>query len=251
MQNVQLLSACVSGEEKKRRFGVATVNIFLWFILLILCLVSWGVILLLYAFTWLVNRILSEYNVRKLQALGTAATEQQFPEIFQALGVVCEKFDVKEIPKVIVVSESHVNAFALRFAQKKVVVMLSKTLEGVLDKPDELRFFLGHEIAHIILDHGARGKFELYKPAAYRAARELTCDNCGCAAAGNLEAARRALKRLGVGNRLLDRLNDEYLVSEGTYIYSGFTGWLLKQNLTYPPIGKRIENVTSFCESGV
>ena len=70
-------------------------------------------------------------------------------------------------------------------------------------------------------------------------ARELTCDNCGCASAGNLEAANAGLKRLAVGNRLLDRLNDDFLVAESKYIYSGLTGWLLKQYLTYPPLGKR------------
>ncbi len=249
MDNVQSVKQCISLEEKRKRFGVVAINCFIWLILIILVAASLGVILLLYAFTWFVNWILSEYNVRKLQALGTAATEQQFPEISEALTNVCEHFNVKKRPKVIVVSESDVNAFALKFARKRVVVMLSKTLEGVLDSPEELRFFLGHEVAHILLDHGARGVFELYKPAAYKAARELTCDNCGCAAAGSLEVAKRALKRLGVGNRLLDRLNDEYLVSEARYIYSGLTGWLLKQNLTYPPLGTRIENVTQFCES--
>ena len=249
MRDVQSLKECISREEKSKRFGVAVVNFFIWLILAILVLASWGIILLLYGLTWAINSMLSEYNVRKLQALGTAARPEQFPEIWEALTLLCEKFGVGKLPRVIVVNESEVNAFALKFARKRVVVMLSKTLEGVIDKPDELRFFLGHEIAHILLDHGARGVFELHKPAAYKAARELTCDNCGCAAAGNLEAAKNALKRLGIGNRLLDRLNDQFLVAEAEYIYSGLTGWLLKRQLTYPPLGKRIQNVTEFCEA--
>ncbi len=248
MDNVQSIKQCISREERQKRFGVAALNCLVWLTLIVLAVASCGVILLLYAFSWFVNRILSEYNVRKLQALGTAATEQQFPEISKALTFICNKFCVKNIPKVIVVSESSVNAFAVKFAKKRVIVLLSQTLEGVLGNPEELRFFLGHEIAHTLLDHDARGIFELYKPAAYKAARELTCDNCGCASSGNLEATKHALKRLGVGNHLLDRLNDEYLASEAKYIYSGLTGWLLKQNLTYPPLGKRIESVTAFFE---
>jgi Zn-dependent protease with chaperone function len=43
-------------------------------------------------------------------------------------------------------------------------------------------------------------------------------------------------------------LDDESLVSEARYIYSGLSGWLLKQHLTHPPLGKRIENVTQFFE---
>ncbi len=55
------------------------------------------------------------------------------------------------------------------------------------------------------------------------------------------------LKRLGVGNKLYSRLNEGYLQEEARYIYSGITGWLLKQYLTYPPLGKRIANITQFC----
>lgn len=249
MQDMVSVRDCISREEKRKRFGVAVLNSFLWLILIALVLLSTGVILLLYVIPWLISVLLSEYNVRKLQAVGTSATQEQFPEIADALADICQTFGVKKLPRVIVVNDSQINAFALRFARKKVIVLLSKTLEGVLDKPEELRFFLGHEIGHVILDHGARRYFELYKSAAYKAARELTCDNCGCVAAGNITAVSNALKRLGVGNRLLDRLNDDFLVAEAGYIYSGLTGWLLKQYLTYPPLGKRIQNAREFCEN--
>jgi Zn-dependent protease with chaperone function len=246
MRDVQSLNDCISKEEKKKRLGVAFVSCIIWLIVLVFVISTKGLILLIFGLVWLMNWLMSEYNVRKLQAMGTAATQDQFPEIWEALTAVCRKYAVTQLPRVIIVNESQINAFALRFARKKVVVLLSKTLEGVLDQPDELRFFLGHEVAHTCLDHGWRGVFELYKPAAYKAARELTCDNCGCAASGNLEAAKNALKRLGVGNLLTNRLNEQYLVSEAAYIYSGFTGWLLKQYLTYPPLGRRLQNITDF-----
>ncbi len=246
MREIRSLNECISEEEKQKRSGVAIMSCFGWLFLLLIVVASGGGILLLYGFAWLVNHLMAEYNVRKLQALGTAANQEQFPEIWEALTVVCGKFEVKELPRVIILNDSQINAFALRYARKKVVVLLSKTLEGVLDRPEELRFFLGHEVAHLRLDFGWRGIFELYKPAAYRAARELTCDNCGCAAAGSLEASKNALKRLGIGNQLVDRLKEDYLVAEAEYIYSGFTGWLLKQYLTYPPLGRRLASVTKF-----
>lgn len=248
MDHIQSVQQCISREEQSKRFGVTAINSFIWLILIILFMLSMGALLLIYAISWLVNWLLSEYNVKKLQALGTTATGRQFPEIAEALKAVCDKYGVTTVPKVIVINESSINAFALKFARKKVVVLLSNTLEGILHNPAELRFFLGHEVAHIVLDFGARGAFELYKPAAYKVARELTCDNCACAASGSLDAAKRALKRTGVGNLLIDRLDDESLVSEAKYIYSGLSGWLLKQHLTHPPLGKRIENVTQFFE---
>lgn len=147
----------------------------------------------------------------------------------------------------VVINDSSLNAFAIKFARKKVIVLVSETLEGVLDRPEELRFIIGHELAHVVLDHGARGIFEIYKPASYRAARELTCDNAGLVSAGDLESGKIMLKRLGVGNKLHDRLNEGYLQAEARYLYSGITGWFLKQYLTYPPLGKRIANITQFC----
>jgi predicted Zn finger-like uncharacterized protein len=237
---------CISREERKKRLGVALINTLVWMFLALLVVITFGFILLLYGFTWLINQLLAEYNVRKLQALGTEATPDQFPEITQALADSSAVLGVKDLTKVIVVNVNQINAFAVKFARKKVIVLLSETLEGVIDKPEELRFFLGHELGHVVLDHGMRGRFELYKPAAYKAARELTCDNCGCAASGNLPASKVALKRLAVGNQLHPRLNDSFLAAEARYIYSGLTGWLLKQYLTYPPLGKRIANVEGF-----
>ena len=157
---------------------------------------TFGVVLIFYAVSWIANWLLSEYNVRKLQAVGTTSTSEQFPEINQALEDVCAQFGVAHAPLVIVINMSAVNAFAIKFARKKVIVLLSETLEGILDKPAELRFILGHEMAHVLLDHGKRGMFELSKPAAYKAAREMTCDNLGCAAAGNLASSKTVLKRL-------------------------------------------------------
>jgi Zn-dependent protease with chaperone function len=249
-RNVRSINQCISKEERKQRLSVMILSILLWIVLVVVLLIfaiaSWGVLLIVYVLAWAFGRLFAEYNVRKLQSIGTAATPDQFPEIADALNQVCTQFNVEHQPKVIVLNDRMLNAFALKIAQKRVIVLLSETLEGVLDQPAELRFFLGHELAHILLDHSWRGFFERYKPARYRAAREMTCDNCGCACAGDVEAAATALKRLGCGNTLYGRLNDDYLEREAEYLYSGISGWFLKQYLRYPPLGKRLANVREF-----
>jgi Zn-dependent protease with chaperone function len=247
LARIRSIKECLSAEERKKRLGVALIGGLIWLVLLLFAIATMGTILIGYAFVWIINRIFAEYNVRKLIAYGTTATADQFPEIARALDDVCNRFEVAERPRMVVINHSSLNAFAIKFAKKKVIVLLSETLEGVLDKPEELRFIIGHELAHILLDHGARGIFEIYKPASYRAARELTCDNAGLVCAGDLEGGKVMLKRLGVGNELHDRLNEGYLQAEARYIYSGITGWFLKQYLTYPPLGKRIANITQFC----
>ncbi len=246
LRNVRSIKECISREEKSQRFFVILMSLLAWLVLALLAVATWGVLLIAYAFGWVFRRLFAEYHVRKLQAIGTAATPDQFPEIAEALSQICAQLNVPQQPKVIVLNMKMLNAFALRIAQKHVIVLLSETLEGVLDRPAELRFFLGHELAHILLDHSWRRFFEVYKPAKFKAARELTCDNCGCACAGDPQAAATALKRLGAGNVLHSRLSDAYLEEEADYLYSGITGWFLRQYLAYPPLGKRLANVNAF-----
>jgi Zn-dependent protease with chaperone function len=246
LRGVTSIKQCISRDEKKKRSGAFLISGLFWLFMIFLVFSTFGIVLVIWLATWVINRLLAEYNVRKLQAVGTVATADQFPEVARELSEICEQFGVTPQPKVIVLNSSEVNAFALRFARKKVIVLLSETLDGIIDEPGQLRFILAHELCHLVLDDSIGGKFLVYRPAAFKAARELTCDNCGTAAAGDLTSSKTALKRVGVGNKLYPRLNEKFLEVEAKYIYSGITGWLLKQYLTYPPLGRRITNVASF-----
>jgi Zn-dependent protease with chaperone function len=246
LPGVRSIKQCISRDEKKKRGSAVLISLLFWIMLGIFTLSTFGFVLVLWLISWVIRKIAAEYHVRKLQAIGTAATPDQFPEIAQALTDICTQFQVDHQPKVILLNSREFNAFAVTFARKKVIVLLSEILDEMIERPAELRFILGHELAHLVLDDSWGGKFLIYRPAAFKAARELTCDNAGCAAAGDLESAKTALKRVGVGNKLYPRLNEQFLETEAKYIYSGITGWFLKQYLTYPPLGRRVSNVASF-----
>jgi Zn-dependent protease with chaperone function len=247
--HVRRVAQCVAPEERRKRLGTAFLSLLVYLFGLLLIAATFGVMLLFYLAGWVLNRLLAEYNVRRLQSFGTEATPGSFPEVVRELKACCDQFGIAEPPKVIVINDAAVNAFAIRFAKKRVIVLLSETLEGVLDKPAQLRFILGHELGHHLLDFGSRRFLEVYKSASFRAARELTCDNCGTATAGGADPAVAALKRLGVGHALHTRLDDAELAAEARYLESGLTGWLLRQYLTYPPLGRRIGNVKGFARS--
>jgi len=251
MRDIRSLGECISKDERKQRSGISLINGLLWLLIAGFSLATFLIPVAVVGLLLLFNMLLSEYNVRQLQASGVAVSKEQFGQIYCALESICARFSITKIPRVIVLNVSQINAFALKFAQRKVIVLFSQTLEGIIDNPAELKFFLGHEIGHLALDYGPRGIFELYRPAAYHAARELTCDNVGLSAAQDLEAARHALKRIGAGNLLADKLNEPSLSQEAAYIYSGFTGWLLRQYLQYPPLGKRIANIVDFAGEAV
>jgi Zn-dependent protease with chaperone function len=206
------------------------------------------VLLVVFAISWVIGLILSEYNVRKIQALGVTVSPRQFPKVAEALADVCQRFGLANPPRVIILGSGETNAFAVTFARKRVVLILSELLEAVLDDPRELRAVLGHEVGHTVLDHGRRGVFEMYKPARYKAARELTCDNVGLVAAGDVEGAKTVLKKLCVGKRLFSGLSEDALIDEANTIYSGLVGWFVRRHLAYPPAGTRLKNIEQFAQ---
>jgi Zn-dependent protease with chaperone function len=246
VERINSFRQCVSTQEQRQRPGVAFVNLLIWVVLILAVVGTLGILLVFVALGWILRQLLASYNVRKLQALGATVSPQQFPAVAEALAETCQQFRIADPPRVIVVNGAETNAFAVKFARKKVILILSELLEGVIDQPAELRALIGHELCHITLDHGARGAFEIYKPARYRAARELTCDNAAYVAGGDLDAAKSLLKKLCVGKTLYATLSEDALVEEADDIYSGLVGWFLRRNLHYPPAGARIKNVVQF-----
>jgi|GEM_PF-2199384 len=248
MTTQDVVRFCLSTEENRKRLGISAVNLLVWAWLGFLVFATLGAILILYAVVWIFRILFAEFNVRRIQALGTAISEKQFPEVTHALRDVCETLGVEEEPRVIVLNDSQLNAFAMSFAKRRVVVLLSETLEGILKSPKELRFIIGHEIGHHLLDFSSRGTFEIYKSASYKAAREMTCDNFGHYVSGDLEQSKRLIRRLAVGHVLESRLDEDYLIDESDYLYSGISGWLLKNYFHYPAVGKRLLNLMEFDE---
>lgn len=237
---------CVSKEERKQRMSVLLINLLIWCVLVILIVATMGGILILVLVGKVIETLFAEYNVRRLQAYGCTVSDRQFPTVHRAVGEVCERFGLKNQYRVILIPSGELNAFAIKFAKKKVVVILSELLEAVIETPDQLRALLGHELCHTVLDHGWRNTFEIYKPMRYRSARELTCDNAGLVASGDLDATKSLLKKLCVGKRLFKLIDEPALMNEAQDIYRGLTGWLLRQYLSHPPAGARLKNLEQF-----
>lgn len=246
MKSVTSFADCISDLERKQRLTVYVVSVFFILIWLLFAFATYGLFVLLSVIVWLINYLLAEYNVRKLQAVGVTVSPRQFPEVHAAASEVAQRFSTPMPDRIVVLPVSSMNALAIRFAQKKVVVLFSELLEGIIDHPDQLRALLAHEMCHSVLDHGPRRYFELYKPARFKQGRELTCDNAGLVAAGNFTAAKELLRRLAAGNRLSPRLNEQGLLDDATHVESGLVGWLIKQYLTHPPVGSRIRNIEYF-----
>ena len=246
LSSISNLKECVSDSERKQRFGVVTINVIVWLFIGLMVVSTAGFVLIFAVPGLILHWLLAEYNVRKVQALGVTISKRQIPQLQQMADEVCARFGIERTPKIIVINSGESNAFSLRFARKKVIILLSDLLYGVSQNPSEVKFILGHEICHAVMDHGLRGVLEIYKPAKYKQARELTCDNAGLVAAGSLDGSLTALRKLCVGHRLHKWLDNSALIEEANQIYSGLTGWLVRQHLSHPPAGSRIENLARF-----
>jgi Zn-dependent protease with chaperone function len=246
--HIQSFSDCISAQERKQRLSMYLVNALMWLFFLFIILFTLGVFLIPAAIGWVLQYFLAEYNIRKLQALGVTVSDEQLPQVAEAVSAVCERFNVPNNSRVIVIRSGEANAFAIRFARKRVVVILSDLLDSVIEHPAELHALLAHELCHCVLDHGWKGRMMIYKPARFRAGRELTCDNAGLVAAGDLEGAKMLIRKLVVGRRLFKVLSESALISESEQLYSGITGWLLRNYLTHPPAGARLDNLNRFAE---
>ncbi len=249
MTEVSRIQQCISKAEKKARGTIYLMNGLIWLALAVISVLTMGAFLVPIAIAWLARQIWAEFHARSLIATGLTVDEEQFPEIHAAMTEVCERFGVDHHPQVVIVNHPMDNAFAVKFANRKMIVLLSDILEPLIENPAELKFILGHEMGHVLLDFGPGSWFFLYKSAPFKAARELTCDNVGMICSKSAKASVNVLKQLAVGNKLRDRISVKSTILESRHIYSGITGWFIKQYLTYPPIGHRIENLKEFSES--
>lgn len=269
IEKITSFGKCVSSEERKKRFGTTLVNLIIWAVIslfmigLVVCVVMMllegrkdvnGILIGVGAFFfailigWISKYLFAEYNVRKLQALGATVSADQFPVVHSAVEEIRRRFNVKRHVRVIVVASGEVNAFAVRFAKKHVVLLNSELLEGLIENRQQLLALLGHEMCHVVMDHGPRGTFEIIKSAPYRAAREMTCDNAGYVASGSVEETKAMLKKLCCGKVLHAYLSEPALIEESQQLNSGFVGWLLRQYMTHPPFGKRLQSVGQFAK---
>jgi Zn-dependent protease with chaperone function len=237
---------CTSPVEKSQRFMLAIYSFFYLLFYLLIIFVTTGIILVLHLMGWLVSLVTAEYTVRKLQALGVTVGPNQFPQIWAAAEEICLTFGYPEQPRIIIVNTGQTNAFALRVARKRVVLLDSDLVSALGGDMAELRFVLAHEICHLALDHSWTRFFFPITPARFKYGRELTCDRAGLAAAQTLEAAKIALAKIVVGRKLAPSLNESGMIEEANHIESGFYGWLLRNRLTHPPVGRRIENMIQF-----
>ncbi len=188
--------------------------------------------------------------IAHLKGHGIEVTEAQFPDLDRQLTHCCETLGVSTRPATYVLNGNGVlNAFATWFLGRKFVVLLSSIVDAMDENPDGVRFYIGHELAHV-LRHDNPLVWALRWPAlrfpligaAFSRARESTCDLHGLACSESRETAARSLAALSAGAR---RWKTVAFVSLERQLQASSGFWMSFHELTasYPWHAKRVIRV--------
>lgn len=188
--------------------------------------------------------------IAHLKGHGIEVSETQFPDLNDQLTQCCQALDIGKRPGAYVLNGNGVlNAFATWFLGRKFVVVLSSVVDAMEEHSNGIRFYLGHELAHV-LRHDNAVLWMLRWPAlrfpligaAFSRARESTCDLHGLACSDSHEGAARSLAALSAGARRWKAVSFEAL-NRQLQSASGF--WMSFHELTasYPWNAKRVMRV--------
>jgi Zn-dependent protease with chaperone function/type II secretory pathway pseudopilin PulG len=180
---------------------------------------------------------------------GVELSEAQFPELYAQFAACCDRLDMHTRPEAYIVNgNGGLNAFATRFLGTQFVVLLSDVVDAMDQHPDGVRFYIGHELGHLRMNHltGQLLRWPvLWLPllgAAYARAKESTCDRHGLACCSSGEGAARALAALSAGSQRWKTLDVAEFVRQASHS-SGF--WMSFHELStgYPWLTKRVARV--------
>ena len=180
---------------------------------------------------------------------GVRITPQQFPDLHKRYMYCCNRLGMTAIPDAYLINgQGALNAFATRFLGRYFVVLYSNVVDALMEKPESINFYIGHELAHIRRKHLTWGPF-LWPAsilpligAGYSRAREYTCDAFGRACCSNTLPAIHGLVALAAGEKRWAVVNvPAYL--EQTRETGGF--WMSFHELIadYPWIVKRAARI--------
>lgn len=199
--------------------------------------------------------ILRGIFVGHIRGNGIRVSEQQFPEVYSIAKNLAQRMKIELPPIYVLEGGGALNAFASRFANHHLIVILSDVFEAAYEQGEaELSFIVAHEMAHIKRNHLAPWHTWLLGPAhllipflglAYSRACEYTCDRIATYLVP--QGASRGLLILAAGKKLYRRVNDlQYqmqLTREG-----GFFVWLSEILSTHPHLPNRIAQVRQLQE---
>ena len=199
--------------------------------------ISYGILLVVLllspAFAW--------YLRRKATALihgsGVRVGPSQFPEIHRCVETLRTRLGLQKEIDVYVVEANVTNAVAVRYGKRNVVLLTDDLIHGCLasGNPRALTFVIGHELAHVALNH--TGVFRSWMSKHMKKLGRLdeySADAVATALVGDRTIAFQGLLLLTVGYAMLPYVNSESIVAQAREVAANPYSKKAERELTHP-----------------
>ncbi|NRA53488.1 MAG: M48 family metallopeptidase [Gammaproteobacteria bacterium] len=182
--------------------------------------------------------------------------EGQFPALHNIKVELSEKLGLKDVPEFFIInSEGTMNAIAIKFLNKKFVLMYSSLIDLLkTDDNKSIEMVLAHELAHHAAGHTGFWLNLVMKPAmfvpflgsAYSRACELTADRIAYSLVADVDVATTALIKLACGSDKLGKELDMQTFVEQEARVPSLAGFINEIYSSHTRMTKRVEHISAF-----
>jgi Zn-dependent protease with chaperone function len=179
------------------------------------------------------------------------ASERNLPGIYAVARIAGERLGM-EPPGVYVVQDPEINAYAIGFRRKIIVINT-----GLIDATDdvELTFIIGHELSHV--KYGWTIPVHIFGitlpvPLLFSSQRrEYTSDRGGLIACRDLDKSVLVLAKLALGKTLADKIDLAKFYRDENEAEADRISRLSEVLASHPPIKDRVLRLREFYDSGL
>lgn len=210
---------------------------------LVITVGTFGVALIPLLFSPIIAYFANKKAMAIIHGSGICINENQMPQIHDCVVQFCDRLGLQKIPEVYLVEDSVLNAAAVKFGKRDVILLTDDMIHGCLinETKNTLGFVLGHELAHISLGH--LGTFRtMLKQAFKKLSRldEFSADAVAMALVGDKKAAIMGLMILTAGSHIVPYVNAQQLVKQSQEVEQNKYSKKAERALTHPLMLRRI-----------
>lgn len=210
---------------------------------LLLVAVTWGVALIALLFSPLINWINRRKALALIHGSGIKVGPNQFSQIDECAQAIWERIGRGDCPDIYIIEASVINAFAVRYGKRNVVLLTDDMVHGCLrtSDPRTLVFVLAHELAHATLNHNT--PFRVSMGSTYKRLSRLdeyTADRVAMKIVDDQTVSAEAIVLLTVGPHLLKYINFEELEVQVEEVRSNSQSKKAEKDLSHPLLLNRL-----------
>jgi Zn-dependent protease with chaperone function len=209
-------------------------------------LLTYGILLVVLIFYPLFSWYFHKKATALLHGSGVRVGDRQFPQIHRCVETFKERLGLTKEVDVYIVEAKILNAAAVRYGKKNAILLTDDIIHGCLasGNPQALSFIIGHELAHIALNHN--GVFRSWMAQHMKKLGRLdesSCDTVALMLVGNKDIAYHGLLMLTVGYALLPFVNTDSIIAQAQEVALNKYSKKAERTLTHPLLLNRLHRL--------